>query len=69
MITSMQIKFLSKIILISKTDLDYSYHHIHVNARIKSTFIAIMENLVLIYLRLMFVTKITLVYYTIVREA
>ena len=58
-----------KRILIVKTDLDSAYHRIHANATTVSTFIAIVDELSFLYLRLPFGTTHAPEEYTTVSEA
>ena len=55
--------------MISKTDMDAAYYHIHENSGILSTWIAIVENLTLLCLRLPLITTPALTDYTTVRKS
>ena len=68
-IPSIRMKWTYKIIFIRKTDLDAAYCRIHANSRIKSTCIAIIDNLALVCLQLPFVITHVLLEYTTVIEA
>ena len=60
----MQIEWLSKSILIGKTDMDTEYRRIHANSHITSICIAIADNLALLCNRLNFGTAPTPAEYT-----
>ena len=59
MIAAMHTKWPSKCILIGKTDLDAAYLHVHTNAQIAATCIAIVKKLAFPCLRLTFDTTPT----------
>ena len=69
MISAMQSKWLTKRILIGKTDLDTAYFRIHANAKTASTCVAIVDELAFLCLRLPFGTTPAPLSYTTFSEA
>ena len=69
MISGMQSRWPTKLILIGKTDLDLAYCRIHANATTASTYIAIVNKLSSLCLRLPFGTTPAPAEYTTVSEA
>ena len=69
MISAMQSKWSTKLILIGKTDLDAAYGRIHANATTALTCTSIVFELAFLCLRLPFVTTPALAEYTTVSEA
>ena len=69
MISTMRIRWPTKLILIGKTDLDAAYRRIHANAKTASTCIAIVDELAFLCLRLPFGTTPAPEEYTTISEA
>ena len=69
MISAMRSRWPAKRILIGKTDLDATYRRIHANAKTASTYIAIVDEIYFICLRLPFGTTPEPAEYTTVSEA
>ena len=69
MISEIQSKWPTEIILIVKTDLDAAYLRIHANAKTASTCISIVDELAFLCLWLTFGTTPVLAEYTTVSEA